>query len=425
MMLSRSTGSTSQITAAQRSSAVQRPDGRTRPTLRALAVVSALAAAAASGCSSGGTDAATAGPKPTAGDSMAGMTMSASGTPATRLGTPPPPTSGSTLNVYAHTGPNDLSPSVAGQRSLVYVPNSDGNSVEVIDPKTYKVIDQFVTGTKPQHVVPAWDLQTLYATNNTGNSLTPIDPRTGKIKGPNIPVADPYNMYFTPDGKEAIVVAEAQQRLDFYDARTWKLDRQLPVACPGVDHIDYSADESFLLATCEFSGKLVKVDWKAHRALGYLTIGGMPQDIKLDPRGQVFYVADMQLNGVHLVDAKTFTQLGFMPTGLGAHGLYPSRDAKVLYVSNRGEGSISSIDFATRKIVALWRIPSGGSPDMGGVSVDGSVLWLSGRYNREVYAISTKDGHLIARIPVGAGPHGLSVWPQPGRYSLGHTGILR
>ena len=85
---------------------------------------------------------------------------------------------------------------------------------------------------------------------------------------------------------------------------------------------------------------------------------------------------------------------------------------------------LGTIVAATRRIVDTWRIP-GGSPDMGGVSADGSVLWLSGRYDGEVYAISTADGKLLARIPVGAGPHGVCVWPQPGRYSLGHTGILR
>jgi DNA-binding beta-propeller fold protein YncE len=378
----------------------------------AVAVVVAVAATA---CGSSG---------PTGGaatsDPMAGMTMTSTAPEVT-----PPPATPTSLNVYSHDGANALSPNVAGQRSLVYVPNSDGNSVEVVDPTTFKVIDQYVTGKNPQHVVPAWDLSTLYVTNDLGNSLTPIDPKTGKPKGPNISVADPYNMYFTPDGKYAIVVAEALQRLEFYDAKTWRLEHTVPVDCKGVDHIDYSADESFLVATCEFSGKLVKVDWTNFHVLGYLTVGGMPQDIKLDPQGEVFYVADMQNSGVHLVDAKTFTQIGFMPTGAGAHGLYPSRDAKVLYVSNRGEGSITLIDFATRRIVAKWQLPGGGSPDMGGVSADGSVLWLSGRYNREVYAISTTDGHLLARIPVGAGPHGISVWPQPGRYSLGHTGILR
>ena len=102
-----------------------------------------------------------------------------------------------------------------------------------------------------------------------------------------------------------------------------------------------------------------------------------------------------------------------------------SRDSRLLYVSNRGEGSISLISFAERRVVAKWELPGGGSPDMGGVSADGKVLWLSGRYNREVYAIDTSNGKLLARIKVGKGPHGLCVYPQPGRYSLGHTGIFR
>jgi DNA-binding beta-propeller fold protein YncE len=156
-----------------------------------------------------------------------------------------------------------------------------------------------------------------------------------------------------------------------------------------------------------------------------LSPGGMPQDVKLSPDGRVFYVADMASNGVWVVDARTFRKLGLVQTGAGAHGLYASRDSRFLYVSNRGEGSISVISFRTRRPVAKWRLPGGGSPDMGGVSADGRVLWLSGRYNAEVYAISTRTGRLIRRIPVGAGPHGLCVYPQPGRYSLGHTGVFR
>ena len=150
-----------------------------------------------------------------------------------------------------------------------------------------------------------------------------------------------------------------------------------------------------------------------------------PQDVKLSPDGKVFYVADMITNGVWEVTGNPFKSIGFVSTGRGAHGLYPSRNAKDLYVSNRGEGSISVISFATRKVVHTWRIPGGGSPDMGGVTAKGKVLWVSGRYNAVVYAISTRAGRLLARISVGQGPHGVCVWPQPGRYSLGHTGELR
>src|SRR5207244_10732322 len=121
----------------------------------------------------------------------------------------------------------------------------------------------------------------------------------------------------------------------------------------------------------------------------------------------------------------TMKVLGFIPTGKNAHGLYVSRDSKVLYVSNRGEGSVSVIDFATRKVRTTWHIPGGGSPGMGGGSADGTTLWLAGRSNSEVYAINTSTGQLGGRVKGGKGPHGLCLWPQPGRYSLGHTGSLR
>ncbi len=333
------------------------------------------------------------------------------------------------VNVYAHDGANALSGAALSARSLVYVPNSMSDTVDVIDPATYRVIDHFSVGALPQHVTPSWDFKTLYVDNDHGNSLTPIDPRTGKRRGPDIPVTDPYNLYFTPDGRFAIVVAEARQRLDFRNARTMKLVKSVPVPCRGVDHMDYTADGKYALASCEFSGQMIVVDLahqtvRATVALPGNGVSPRPQDVKLSPDGRVFYVADMNSNGLWEINAQTFVVEGFLPTGAGAHGLYPSRDARFLYATNRGAGTISVIDFTTRRIVATWVIP-GGSPDMGGVSADGKVLWLSGRSAASVYAISTTDGHVIATIPVGNGPHGVCVWPQPGRYSIGHTGITR
>jgi YVTN family beta-propeller protein len=329
-------------------------------------------------------------------------------------------------NIYADAGANMLSTAVRGVPYRIYVPNSGGSTVTVIDPTTYRVITTYQTGSNPQHVVPGYDLRTLYVTNDLANSLTPIDPRTAQPAGPNIPVDDPYNMYFTPDGRYAVVVAEARQHLDFRDPHTFALEHRITVNCAGVDHIDFAANGAYLIATCEFSGRLVKVDLHTLSVVGYLDLpGSSPQDIKLDPTGHTFYVADKNHAGVWLIDASSFRPAAFIPTGPDAHGLYPSRDARYLYVTNRGNGSITVIDFATAKIATTWRIPGGGSPDMGGVSPDGRVLWVSGRYDGVVYALSTVTGQLLAKIPVGSQPHGLCVWPQPGRYSLGHTGITR
>jgi DNA-binding beta-propeller fold protein YncE len=337
-------------------------------------------------------------------------------------------THGHGLNVYAADGAGDLSPTVRNDPALVYVPNTMSNTVTIISQRTLKVVGQFTTGELPQHVTPAWDLKTLYVDNDLGNSLTPLNPRTGK-PGTPIPVEDPYNLYFTPDGRYAIVVAEALLKLDFRDPHTMRLAHSLSIPdCRGIDHMDFSADGRYAFASCEFAGRMVKVDLRSQRVVDTVILGNgqtSPQDVKLSPDGRVLYSADQVSGGLWEIDPQTFKVIGFLRTGAGAHGLYPSRNAQDMYVSNRQAGTISVVDFATRKVVRTWAIPRPASPDMGGVSADGSTLWLSGRYNAEVYAIDTRTGKLRARIPVGQGPHGLCVWPQPGQYSLGHTGIMR
>ena len=343
-------------------------------------------------------------------------------------------------NLYSEQTAGKLSPAVAGALERVYVPHVQSNDVYVIDPTTFTVVDKFKVGINPQHVVPSWDLKTLWVTNNAegrpDGSLTPIDPTTGQ-PGKAVAVDDPYNMYYSPDGKSAIVVAEAMKRLDFRDPRTMKLQYSIRTpGCGGVNHADFSIDGAYAIFTCEFAGGLAKVDLVNRKVMGYLKLskGGMPQDIRISPDGKVFFVADMHADGIFVIDGETFKEVGFIETGKGTHGLYPSRDGRKLYVANRGShkihgvkggpGSVSVVDFATRKVEANWPVPGGGSPDMGNVSADGKWLWLSGRYDNVVYAFDTATGEAKV-IRVGREPHGLAVWPQPGRYSLGHTGNMR
>lgn len=366
-------------------------------------------------------------------------------------------------NLYSETAPGKVSPALKGDLARIYVPNLRSDDVSVIDPETLKVVDRFKVGDSPQHIVPSWDLRTLWVANNaerkkTG-SLTPIDPRTGK-PGAAVDVDDPYNLYFTPDGKSAIVVAEARHRLDFRDPKTMVMQYSIDVPqCGGINHADFSMDGRYAIFTCEFQGSLAKIDLVNRSVLGYLTLQmpktrfkdvpviggpdvseictsrkGMPQDIRVSPNGKRFFVADMEADGVHVVDGETFQEIGFIPTGVAAHGLYPSRDGRSLYVANRGshkihgpkkgKGSVSVIDFASEKVVSQWPIPGGGSPDMGNISADGRWLWLAGRFDDVVYRIDTSSGDM-RKIKVGMEPHGLVVWPLPGRYSLGHTGNLR
>ena len=347
----------------------------------------------------------------------------------------------SATNIYAAAGADGMQPIAASARYLVYVPNSRSASVTVIDPATYAVVRTFRTGAIPQHIVPAYDLKRLWVLNNQSSTITPIDPQTGK-DGTPIHVDDPYNLYFTPDGKFAIVVAERRQRLDFREPETMKLVRSVSTKCKGIDHMEFTLDNRYVIATCEFSGHLVKVDLQSQTVVGYLDLEpdvskamAMPQDVRAAPDGRLFYVADMHADGVHVIDPVALKEVAFIKTGIGTHGINPSRDGRYLYVTNRGwhttagrphgPGSVSVVDPDQRKVVATWTIPDGGSPDMGNVTADGREYWVSGRYDSEVYVFDTRSGTLTHRIRVGREPHGLCVWPQPGRFSLGHTGNMR
>ena len=322
------------------------------------------------------------------------------------------------MNVYAATT-GDLSPAVAGIAPRVYVPNEHSGTLSVIDPATFSVLRTVNIGSYPEHVTPSWDLTKLYV--NDGG-LTELDARTGAVRR-KIAVPDPYNLYFTLDGTKAIVVAEMLRRLDFYDAHTWTLLKSVPIPWSGIDHLDMSADGSYLLASTEYDGHVVKVDTNTMTVVGTATVGGLPIDVKLAPDGSVFYVSNQGRGGVSIVDPVAMREIGFIPTGRGAHGLAISRDTRSLYVSDRLAGTISVIDLSTRQVTATWVV--GGSPDMLTLSADGTQLWTGNRFAASVIVIDTTTGRVIHTIPVGKAPHGLTFFPQPGRLSLGHNGVYR
>ncbi len=263
-------------------------------------------------------------------------------------------------DIYAAARPGALSATVRGDVYRIYVPNSHSASVDVIDPATFKIVEHFKVGKEPQHVTPSYDLRSLWVLSDKGDSLTRIDPVSGREEQ-TVKVEDPYNMYYTPDGKHAIVVAEGKRHLDFRDAQTMALTHSLHVPCRGVDHMDFSANGRYLIASCEFSSEMIKVDVADESLIGTLKLPGhaMPQDVRTAPDGSVFFVADMETNGVFVIDGEAFRILGFIPTGKGTHGLYFSRDSRYLYASNRGEGTISVIDVHLRQVAKKWALPGG------------------------------------------------------------------
>jgi Uncharacterized conserved protein len=334
----------------------------------------------------------------------------------------PPPD----FNVYANTLSGVVPCPLCDLPPRVYVPNSTAGTLDVIDPLTFQVIDHYAVGSIPHHVAPAWDMSELYVDNEGSSSLTVLDIHTGRPTGRTISIPFPYNLYFTPDGTKAVDVVERLQRIEFRDPHNgWRLLATVGIPWPGADHLDFSADGSYLMISSEYSGVVARVDVVNMKLAGYVHVGGLPIDVKLSPDGRYFFVTNQGRMGVSVIDPDAMKEIQFIPTGRGAHGLQVSRDTKSLYVSNRLEGSFSVIDFATRRVMAKWYIPGGGSPDMLQLNPDGTQLWASGRYHATVYVMSTVTGQLMAKISVGSQDHGLTYFPNVGLHSLGHNGVYR
>lgn len=162
------------------------------------------------------------------------------------------------VNVWAAID-TPLRDDLAALPRRVYVPEELSGDIVVIDAATRAIIDRFPIGRTPHHVTPAYDMSRLYVNVMSSGYLAELDIMTGRPVR-RIPVAAPYNLYFSPAGDLAIVAAESANRLDFIDLITWHLIQRLQIPVSGVNHLDFSADGRSLLVSAEFNGRVVKVN---------------------------------------------------------------------------------------------------------------------------------------------------------------------
>ena len=383
-------------------------------------------------------------PSPTGSTSMPGMDMStpmsstavapsasagavgAQGDPfANPLpGMPPIPANG----VYGDA--TTLSQAVAHDPAYIYAPDSSetsGGTTTVIDQNTHQIVRVLQSGLLSQHVTPSHDMRHIFVEASVAGRLFGIDPATGQAATSH-PIERPYNLYFTPDGKYGVEMDEQHQKIQFTDPNTFAVVKTVSdPACQGPNHADFSANGRYFIVSCEFSGELLKIDTVSQKVVGHLSLGNgaMPQDVRLAPDGRSFYVAAMMLNKLVQIPWDSFTVAKEYSTLTMPHGIYFSRDQKHAFVTARGAGAVQVFDLAQEKFVATWQTPEHYHLDMGGLSVDGKTLWISARNEGWVLGFDTSTGAVVAKIHVGGMPHGLLVWPQPGRYSIGHTGVTR
>jgi DNA-binding beta-propeller fold protein YncE len=330
------------------------------------------------------------------------------------------------ITVHSATGRGMLAPHARGLPARAYLSSPESGTVLVLDQRTFRIMKRLRVGGHPRLILPSADLRRLLV-DVGGGTLVPVDPATGN---PGRPVrVGGHDLYFTPDGLTALVLADG--RIDVRDLRTLKLLGSFTVPCARAGPADFTADGGHLLAGCPATGRLLRIDPARRAVTGQLTLspGANPQSIRLAPDGGGFYVADQAHGGVWKVDAATLRTTAFLRTGHGARALQPSHDRTRLFVTNSADASVSVIDTAAHTVIGRWRLPRGATPTAAALNTDGTRLWLSG--NRRLYVLDTRTGRLVHQLVHQPLPQAaltdpaLCLYPQPGRRSLGHTGLFR
>jgi len=220
-----------------------------------------------------------------------------------------------------------------------------------------------------------------------------------------MPVADPYQLGFSPNGRFLVVNGLARNQVDVYDAASMQLLKRFPIASMP-SHLDYAPDSSRVFVSLQGTDSMVAIDLTKMAVLWKEKVGKTPAGV-LWHDGKVL-VADMGTDYVAVVDPADGHVINRIHTGKGAHNLFVSPDRKIIWVNNRVGGTTTSLDATTLTPIRTYTIPGG--PDDIAFAPDGR-LWITRRFAEKVAVLDPKTGD-YQTIDVGRSPHGLFLNPK-------------
>lgn len=283
--------------------------------------------------------------------------------------------------------------------------NSDDDSISIVDGATYRETSRPHIGRAPHHLILTPDGKTLIIAMASGNELVFIDRDTGSVKQ-RMAVSDPYQLGFSPDSKWFVTTSLRLDRIDIYDASSYKLVYRLPA--PSMpSHMGFSADSSTVFITLQASNQLIAIDLNTGKPRWTVPVGRQPAGVWMRKNGNVL-VGIMGSDHIVEVDPKDGNVIRRIQTGRGAHNFQISPDGKTLYVTNRVAGTISKLDPETLAVTGTITAPGG--PDDMVFTGDGKELWVTGRFRASVDVIDASTGALKTTIPVGRSPHGIFLY---------------
>lgn len=309
---------------------------------------------------------------------------------------------------------NPASTARAGHDAMrVYVTNSKGDDVTVIDPSTMKVVGSIKTGANPHGLVASPDRRTLYVSVEGTDELIAVDIATGQVKARTKVGRAPNEVSITPDGRKVFVPLRNEAAVEVVDTTAMKvIDRMKAPAWPHNTYV--SANGRHLYLGTMMGSRITIYDTITHKQLAEIAPGNWVRPIALFRDEALAYVALSALHGFAVIDlkqGKTIRRVELPPLPPGTewppyqtltHGLALTPDERELYVTSMAGKAIYA--FSVPSLNQLAKIDVGRYPNWISISPDGRQVWVSNQLDDTVSAIDTRTKRVLATIPVGHEP---------------------
>lgn len=304
--------------------------------------------------------------------------------------------------------------SAADRRTTrVYVTNSKGDDVTVIDPATMKVVGSIQVGANPHGVVLSPDRRTLYISVEGTDELVAVDTTTNQVTARAKVGRAPNEVSITLDGRYVFVPVRNDNAIDVVDTATMKVvDRMKTPAMPHNTYV--SADGRRLYLGSMAGSRITIFDTTTHKQINEIAPGDWVRPIALRRDEKLAYVALSKLHGFAVVDLKEGktirrVEMPALPPGTEippyetlTHGLALTPDERELYVTSMAGKAIYA--FSVPDLKQLAKIDVGRYPNWISISPDGRLVWVSNQLGDTVSAIDTRTKKVVATIPVGHEP---------------------
>jgi YVTN family beta-propeller protein len=282
---------------------------------------------------------------------------------------------------------------------LAFVVNSNDASLSLLDVVTHQEVRRIPLLREPHHMALTPDHRSLVIGDTAGNTLFFLDPHTGAIQR-QATISDPYQLQYSPDGRYLTVAGLARAQVDIYDAATLRLLHRIPArSLPS--HMNYKPDSSVVFVSLQGTDRLMAIETATGRVLWDSKVGRTPAGV-LWNRGHLL-VGLMGEAHFAVVDPADGHVERLIATGRGAHTMFLTHDQKLIYATNRVDGTLSVLDPATLAVMRTLRVPGG--PDDLDFAPDGKI-WAALRFAQSVAVLDPATG-AIERIQVGRSPHGI------------------